>query len=262
MTNSLPTPYPEINAILQQVLEGAQAILGSHFTGMYLDGSLANGGFDEDSDIDFVIVTDEEVDGELFAALKAMHERISKLDSPWAIQLEGSYISLQALRRHDPALVMHPNIERGAGEVLKMAEHGPEWDVHRHVLRDRGIIITGPDPRKVIEKVPPSQLKRAVTSSIPAWLNGFLADPSRFNHAGYQSYIVLTLCRVLYTYETGKIASKRTAADWAKDMLDPRWTALIDQAWIDRHGPMRPAEPAAVAETLEMIRETLRVLKE
>jgi hypothetical protein len=46
-----PTPYPEVNTILQELLEGAMSILESHFVGMYLDGSLASGDFDQDSDI-------------------------------------------------------------------------------------------------------------------------------------------------------------------------------------------------------------------
>lgn len=52
------TPHREVNAALQELLSGARAILGSHFVGMYLDGSLALGDFDlETSDLDFVVVT-------------------------------------------------------------------------------------------------------------------------------------------------------------------------------------------------------------
>ncbi len=116
-----PTPYPEVNALLQEVLVGAQQILGSHFIGMYLEGSLVSDDFDQDSDIDFVVVTDEDVSSDCFAALQVMHERIATLDSWYAIQLEGSYISQQALRRHDPTHARHPNIERGPGERLKWA---------------------------------------------------------------------------------------------------------------------------------------------
>ncbi|MDO9303588.1 MAG: nucleotidyltransferase domain-containing protein [Anaerolineales bacterium] len=66
------TPFPEINAILQELLKDVQGILGSHFVGMYLDGSLANGDFDQDSDIDFIVVVDDEVSEDFFSALYAM----------------------------------------------------------------------------------------------------------------------------------------------------------------------------------------------
>src|SRR5574337_1049179 len=142
-----PTPYPEVNALLQELLESVQTILGNHFVGMYLDGSLASGDFDQDSDTDFVVVTDEEISGDLFSALQAMHDRIATIDSGWAIQLEGSYISRHALRRYDPAHALHPNIERGQGERLKMIHHGADWVIHRHVLRERGITLAGPAPQ-------------------------------------------------------------------------------------------------------------------
>ncbi len=54
-----PTPYPDVNAVLRLLLEGAQPILGDHFIGLYLYGSLASGDFNpQTSDIDFVVVTD------------------------------------------------------------------------------------------------------------------------------------------------------------------------------------------------------------
>src|SRR5919106_5992365 len=106
------TPYPEVNTILQELLSSVKSILGSHFIGMYLDGSLTSADFDQDSDIDFVVVTDEDISGNLFTALQAMHERIATIDSPFAVQLEGSYISQHGLRRFDPEHALHPNIER------------------------------------------------------------------------------------------------------------------------------------------------------
>src|SRR5947209_483228 len=115
-----PTPYPEANALLRELLTNVQAVLGTHFIGMYLEGSLANGDFDQESDIDFVVVTDIEISGDLFSVLKAMHERIAGIDTGWAVDLEGSYLSQHAVQRYDPACALHPNIERGRGERLKM----------------------------------------------------------------------------------------------------------------------------------------------
>lgn len=37
-----PTPYPEVNAVLHELLTGVQAILGSHFTGSFNATSCAN----------------------------------------------------------------------------------------------------------------------------------------------------------------------------------------------------------------------------
>jgi hypothetical protein len=58
------TPYPEINTVLHELQSGAQAILGRQLVGLYLEGSLAIGGFEPDrSDIDFVMVTEGECSG-------------------------------------------------------------------------------------------------------------------------------------------------------------------------------------------------------
>ena len=55
-----PTPYPDVNEILDLLLARASAILGPQLVGMYLYGSLSSGDFDPaSSDIDFVIVTEQ-----------------------------------------------------------------------------------------------------------------------------------------------------------------------------------------------------------
>jgi hypothetical protein len=43
---SSPTPYPDVNAILNVLLAAVRAILGNQFVGFYLYGSLASGDFD------------------------------------------------------------------------------------------------------------------------------------------------------------------------------------------------------------------------
>jgi hypothetical protein len=200
-----PTPYPEVNAVLFELLSGVQTILGNHFVGMYLEGSLASGDFDQDSDIDFVVVTDDEISGDLFSALQAMHDRIAAIDSWCATQLEGSYISRHALRRHDPADALHPNIERGKGERLKMVHHDDGWVIHRHILRERGITLAGLAPQILIDPVSPNDLKRAMLGLLQGWATQILGAPVQMKRRGYQSYTVLSLCRILYTLEHGTV---------------------------------------------------------
>ena len=252
-----PTPYPEVNALLQELLESVQTILGSRFIGMYLDGSLAYGDFDRDSDIDFVVVTADEISGDIFSALQAMHERIAKLDSWYAIQLEGSYISQHALRRFDPAHALFPNIERGRGERLKMARHSDAWVIHRHILRERGTTLAGPAPQSLIDPVAPNDLRRAMPGILHGWAAQILDDPASLNRRGYQSYTILTLCRILYTLQYGAVASKPVAARWAQAALGQQWAALIERTWAGRHNPESKASPEDVSGTLEFVRFAL-----
>ncbi len=257
MNKAQPTPYPDVNAILQELLASVQAILGAHFVGMYLDGSLTGSDFDQDSDIDFVVVSDEDISSELFAALQTMHDRLATLASPWAIQLEGSYLSQQALRRYDPAHALHPNIERGPGERLKMAVHDDAWLVHLAILRQRGITLVGPAPQTLIDPVAPQDLRRAMIGVVRGWAANLLANPSQIGSRGYQSYVVLAQCRILYTLDSGTVASKRVAARWAQASLDGRWAPLIERAWAGRHQPDMPPAADDMNETLQFIRYTM-----
>jgi hypothetical protein len=252
-----PTPYHEVNALLRVLSGSVRCVLGSHFVGMYLDGSLTSGDFDQDSDIDFVVVTDADIAGNLFAALQAMHDRLAATDSPWAIQLEGSYMSQHALRRYDPAHALHPNIERGEGERLKMALHDRAWAVHRCVLRERGITLTGPAPQTLIDPVSPEELQQAMLESLHGWATRLLDDPALMGTRGYQSYIVLTLCRILYTLEHGAVVSKPVAARWVQGTTGDRWTPLIERAWVGRHNPQWGAPPEDVDGTQDLIRYAL-----
>jgi len=243
------TPYPEVNAVLHELLSGARAILGSRFVGLYLDGSLAFGDFDPDtSDLDFVVVTDEEVSTGAFADLAAMHESIARGVSKWTKEVEGSYISRRGLRDEWPTA--HPYIDRGATLAMVRPERG-YWVIHRHVLREHGVVLVGPPAAMLIDPVPPDELRAGVRGILREWWMPMLLDGPLLQHNGYRCYAVLTMCRMLYTLRHGTIVSKPVAARWAQQALDPRWTPLVQDAlaWSrDR--------PPDLNETLAYIRYT------
>ena len=118
MVKHNPTSYSDINDILNLLLPRVKETLGSQFIGMYLFGSLANGGFDRDSDIDVLVVTTDELSEGIFSKLAKMHRQFSKIDSPWATQIEVSYIPKEAIRRFDPENMCHPHLDRGSTEKL------------------------------------------------------------------------------------------------------------------------------------------------
>lgn len=246
-----PTPYHEVNALLDALMESVRAVLASHLVGAYLFGSLTTGDFDQDSDIDVLVVTDEDVSGGQFTALAAMHERIAHIDSPWAIQLEVAYLSQRALRRYDPADATLPRIERGPGEKLHRAPHESSWLVQRATLRTHGVPLIGPAPQTLIDPVSPGDLRGAMHSLLEGWIADLFGNPAQIDHWGYQSYIVLSLCRILYTLHTGEVASKPAASRWAWDALDARWHTLIEHAWVGRSSPSEPPPLGEVAATLE-----------
>lgn len=252
-----PTPYPDINTILHELLANVQAILGYHFVGMYLDGSLTSDAFDAASDIDFIVVSDVEINDAVFKALQLMHERMAAMNSPWAIQLEGAYISQHALRRYDPAAAFHPAIERGQGERLKLVNHNASWVVHRAILRERGITLAGPPPHTLIDPISPDDLRRAMLSMLPVWTAPLLENSALLQARGEQSYIVLSLCRVLYTMRYGRVVSKPVAAQWAQATFGEVWKPLIERALTGRRHPDGEASSDDVQRTLAFIHTTL-----
>ncbi|MGE5249240.1 MAG: aminoglycoside adenylyltransferase domain-containing protein [Bacteroidota bacterium] len=229
-----PTPYPEVNAVLEQLLPSVRSTLEEQLAGAYLFGSLTTGEFDRESDVDILFATSGELSESQFAALQAMHERIAELDSWCATQLEVSYIPLAALRRYDPSNNLHPRLDRGAGGTLYWMRHDSDWVVQRHLLRERGITLWGPPPASLIDSVSADDLRRAMWPILEDWLVRLHEKPGQIRSRGYQSYIVLTVCRVLYTLQHGEVTSKRLAAQWAAGHLDSRWAGLIDRAWVGR----------------------------
>ena len=242
---------------MQVLLEDAQAVLGSQFVGMYLEGSLASGDFDHASDIDFVVVTRQEVSPKAFTALHAMHERFNQMDARLAVELEGSYLSRGALRRYDPACDVHPNIERGKGERLKLVEHGEAWVIHRHILWKRGITLAGPALQSLIDPVTPDDLRKGMHSLLQVWGSHLLSHPSEMSFHGYQCYVVLSLCRILYTLDQADVVSKQTAKRWAQDEFGEPWRGLIQRAWEGRLDSSLPDVSDDFQQTLDFIRFTL-----
>ena len=242
---------------MQVLLEDVQAVLGSQFVGMYLEGSLASGDFDHASDIDFVVVTRQEVSPKAFTALHAMHERFNQMDARLAVELEGSYLSRGALRRYDPACNVHPNIERGKGERLKLVEHGEAWVIHRHILWKRGITLAGPVPQSLIDPVTPEELRKGMDALLKGWATHLLNHPAEMSFRPYLSYVVLSLCRILYTLDQADVVSKETAMRWAQDAFGEPWAGLIERAWEGRLDTSLPGEPDDIQRTQDFIRFTL-----
>jgi predicted nucleotidyltransferase len=246
------TPFADVNAVLDVLLAGVRAVLGRRLVGMVLFGSLASGDFaPQRSDVDFLVVTDGELDGETLLALEAMHARITASGGKWATKLEGSYIPQHALRRYDPADTWHPALRVDGS--FDVDGHGSDWIIQRHVIREQGIALAGPAPQSLIDPVRPDDLRRAALATLREWWAPQLDDHTYLQSREYQAYAALTMCRALYTLERGAVVSKPFAAGWVQEMTGERWAALIERAlaW-----PREP-QPDNLNETLDLIRYTL-----
>jgi len=199
-----------------------------------------------------VIVTEDEVGKAQLAALQAMHERIHALDVPWAQHLEGSYIPKSSLRRLDPSRPPYLYLDNGSSELVR--DNHCNTQVVRWSLRERGIVLAGPDPKSLVDPVSAAQLRSEVLTTMREWVDWAEAPGmSRWR----QPTLVLSYCRMLHTLTVGRVTSKREAGEWALGALDARWASLIRRALDDRSDPWlrvhQPADAEAADRTLAFV---------
>jgi hypothetical protein len=242
---------PDIQAVLDVLHEGMQGGLRGRLVGLYVLGSLAGGDFDrETSDIDFAAVTNGPLSEGEIAGLAAMHAWIVGSGLPWAAKLEGTYLPREVIRRYAPSDALYPSLNEGR---FYMGTHGSHWVIQCHLLREDGIALEGPPARNLVDPIAPEQLRKATRDLLREWWAPKLEDATRLATAEYQAYSVLTMCRVLYTLQTGQIATKPVAARWAQAELGGPLGELVERAvsW-------RPGMPFdALDETREIIRLAL-----
>ena len=246
-----PTPFPELNGLLAEFIECVQSTLVDDLVGAYVVGSFALGAGDLSSDCDFIVVTKEPVTGEQERALRRLHEEIPTRPGHWATNLEGSYApqgDLETVERLDREWLY---VDRGWREM--------RWSTHcnvadtRWILRQRGIPLIGPEPRTFACDVPADLLRDRMRTLIGNFLEDLLSWTS-FDIIWAQRYAVESMCRMLYTLETGEVTSKLAALEWGKRELAPTWWDLIAQALADRPVPWNdPPRPGSVEATIAFV---------
>jgi hypothetical protein len=251
----LPTPYPNLNAVLRELVAAVQDTLGNNFLAACLQGSFAVGDFDRHSDVDFVIAVERELSGDQVQALQTLHERIYNLDCSWAQHLEGSYFPKDVLRDYSQRGLPLWYLEHGSRSLIQ-SDHC-NTIVVRWVVREHGVALAGPEPGTLVDPIPIEMLRREIMEVMTGWGQQILADPEQYNNRFYQTFIVLSYCRMLHDLHNGFPGSKRAGAEWAKAALDPSWAGLIDRTWAGRPNPAlsvrQPANPEDFNRTLEFV---------
>lgn len=245
-----PTPYAELNAVLAHLLHGARQALGDNFVGAYLQGSFAVGDFTEFSDCDFIVVMRRDLAPDEIAPLQALHEAIHELPCPyWRTGLEGSYVPATILKRltdaprdppgearasdwRDPGMSGAPArvypfwyLDHGAKRLVR-SEHD-NTNVVRWCLREKGVVLAGPEPKRLVDVVTPSDLRAEVRRTMDLALS---LDLQPMELVAWQAFWVGLFCRMLHTLATGAVWSKKASMAWAQEALDPAWRDLIARA--------------------------------
>jgi predicted nucleotidyltransferase len=255
-----PTPYPELNGVLEQLVDGIRRALRDSFIGAYLQGSFAVGDFDQHSDADFVVAVREELSTEQIARLGKVHRDIYNLPAGWAKHLEGSYFPLEILRRGERSGAPLWYLDHGSS-ILVRSSHCNTLVV-RSVLRERGITLDGPPASELVDPISIPALREEIARTMDEWAREILNEPGPYRNRFYQGYIVLSYARMLHDLTAGRPGSKRGGAEWAKATFDASWHDLIDQAWETRPEPAtsvrQPADTASFDRSLAFMKMCVR----
>lgn len=224
-----PTPYPELNLLIDRLLDEVRDALGDNFLGGYLHGAFAIGDFDHDSDVNTVLVVERQLTLEQVHALQQIHADLDKPRSTWAHQLEVTYFPRDVLWEYKEE--SEPLWYLPYGEKKLVQSHEGDTLTTRWILLEHGVTLEGDPPNMLIAPIRPNQLRRHTLQTVKSWAEQIFKEPKLIEDEWSQKYTVTTFCCLLHSIETGGIESKPTSALWAKAVLDTQWDKLVKWAW-------------------------------
>ena len=235
---TLATHPPELEPLLDAILGGVREATGDNFVGAYVCGSLALGAFNPNtSDVDLLIVVERPVSETEFASLDALHKRIPLEGNEFAWPYEVSYLDRQMLRRFEPG---SRHVRAGRVVGFGWQPHRQNWVIERWVVREKGIVLAGPDPKTLIDPVAEDDIREAARSEVKIrvadwaheWNDG--VNPAAWIEVqACQAFEVITVCRGLLTVEQGGMPSKLESVNWALEHLPEEWRPLV--RWARDH---------------------------
>jgi len=239
------TPYPAINIMLTEWVEGVKRLLGKNIVGLYLSGSLAYGDFvPERSDIDLQAVVRSPLTPDELGLVEQLHKNIEQRCPQWADRIECSYVPLELLRELRPPAKPRP--WWGFGTLYAEAPAGNEWIINHYLLSQHGIALEGLAFNELIPPIDIHDVRQASARDLfQEWMPK-IYDSAWLSNSHYQSYLVLNLCRILHTVVEGEPRSKQVAGQWAKAAY-PQWQNLIEEAEKWAYGDEMKRQADAVA---------------
>ncbi|MDQ3484880.1 MAG: DUF4111 domain-containing protein [Actinomycetota bacterium] len=224
-----------LRAVLRDFAERVQNALDDTLVGVYLKGSFALGVGDVHADVDFLVVTRQELDPGEESNIREIHRRIPTRTEHWAHVLEGSYATADQLRERADPNQPWLYVDNGQGEMELSAHDNTE--TFRWVLRNRGLAIAGPPADSLLPDIPTQRLREEAADLAARRHDDALADHEYLENGWGQPHEVLTQCRMLYSASTGQVAGKNAAARWCLTVLPTEWHELIEAAIADRPNP-------------------------
>jgi predicted nucleotidyltransferase len=246
--NDVPSP---IAATLRALTEALGRILGSTLVGAYLYGSLTQRDFDPArSDLDCLVVVRRELTDTQFRKLATWLAHAAESDA-WMRRLQMQLLVQTRLLRPDTRGALYQS------GVLKRSGSDGNPIIWRNVLAT-GVTLAGAAPELILPPITDRMLFDALVREV-GYLRTEITDPhSQWRgHRFYRAYAVLTLCRILYTNETGDVVSKRRAAERALRTIPKRWHSLVRAAVASDRGEASRLPLRGIAAFIEFVARQL-----
>lgn len=229
------TSYNHVNDVLYDYVKQVNKILGNNIIGVYLFGSLSYNDFNPDrSDIDLLVVVNKPLSPEEGEKIKELHLGLEKNYPSWKERIEGSYTPINLFSNVLPPKEPRPYF--GGGEFYFEAPYGNEWLINDYLLYHKSIALQGPEFHALVNSIDIEEVRKASTRDLYQEWEPKLKEREWLDNSHYQSYLVLNLCRILYTVIQGDVASKTVSSTWVKNEYAPQFKNLIDEADKWRHG--------------------------
>lgn len=244
LVNHQPTPYPDVNEVIAGLVHRVLDTLAENVAGVYLFGSLTYGDYNlARSDIDLLVLVKQPLTPGEVEQVRQLHAGVEAAHPAWQGRVEASYTPLAMLGSAAPPREPRPYYSEG---VLYEAVYGNEWIINNYLLQRHGVPLAGPDfgtlaPPIGIEDVQKASIRDLFKEWVPK-----IDDPAYLSSSHYQSYLVLNLCRILYTVMCAEAGSKSASAAWVKAAY-PGWHDLVQTAQGWEYGAQMDRQDDVIA---------------
>jgi len=203
-------------------------LLKDMLVGVYLYGSAVMGGLRKDSDVDILVVTNQDLSEEtrrvLTDRLLMISGRIGNLKGtrplevtvvnlnnivPWHFPPKHEFMYGEWLREQ---------FEKG---IISKPAYNPDLAIVLAKLRKNSISLYGPKATELLEPISMADIRKAIKESLPGLITCIRGD---------ERNVILTLARMWLTVSTGEIGSKDLAAEWAMQELPDKYAIILDKA--------------------------------
>ncbi len=246
-----------IKELLKSLTNGISLVLGENLLGFYLTGSLTYDDFNPlRSDIDLLAVVRKPLNSKELVQIKKLHLKIENQFKKWAKRIECSYLPVELMKSILPPKKPRPYY--GEGVLYPQAPYGNEWIINQYLLYYYSVALKGPEFSSLVDKpIDIKDVQDACRKDLVDEWQPKIQEPKYLNNSHYQSYVILNLCRILYTIKKDDVASKSVSSKWVINNFGDHWGDLIREADTWSYGKQMNRR----GETIDFIKFVLEKVK-